>query len=122
MVNDDDLRKLRALAEKYRIHQRAQTDDVPSAHSLTFKAIFQLGQKTFQAYSDSIDAHNEQWKRRNKSRAEWLARSAGELSARVVNESTWRLTIEKPILERFSTEIAWYPYVPNSPNPANVAS
>ena len=103
MVNVDDLRKLRALAEKYRIHQKAQTDDVPPAHSLTFKAIYQLSQMTFQAYNDSIDSNNEQWKRRNKSRAEWLARSAGELSARVVNESRWRSIIERPIMERFST-------------------
>ena len=110
MVSDEDLRELRILADQYRISQKCQSDDWPSAHDSTFQCIQALSQTSFQTYIDSINrqSDNELWRRQNKARAEWLAEQAGRLARNTANESAWRMRIENAILERFSVEVAWY--------------
>lgn len=110
MVSDEDLRKLKSLADQYHISQKLQSDSWPPALEPTFQCIKNLSQTTFQAYSDGINgrSENEPWRRQNKARAEWLVEQAGRLSKNPVNESAWRMRIENAILERFSVEVAWY--------------
>ena len=109
MVSDEDLGKLRQLANEYRISQKSQSDGWPSAHAPTFKLIQDLSKISFQAYRDRIEDHIEEpWRKQNKARVEWLVEQAHQLSTSTANEFSWRMRIENQILERFSVEIAWY--------------
>jgi hypothetical protein len=122
MVNDEDLRKIERLAEQYHIRKRLQSDAWPAAHESVFQHIQELGQTTFQAYSDSIDAQSDRrfWRRQNRARTLSLVQQASHLLRNEANESAWRMGIENTILDRFSVEVAWCVKLLQSPDPVHV--
>ena len=115
MVYDEDLsslRKLRLLADRYRIKQRHQNEPWPAAQVSTFQKVAQVNRQSFETYSESIDdqsgsASYSNVKKYNCDRAKWLVDQASRLSSNTTNESGWRMRIENTILERLSLQVAW---------------
>lgn len=109
MGDGNDPRNLQALVDEHRIRQIPQDKLWPLALTPTFRAIRDLGGRTFEDYCHIIDtgAGVELWRQANKSRAEWLMKRAANLQGNATNENTWRHRVEPVLLEPFYVEVAW---------------
>lgn len=109
MGGDAHLRNLDVLAGQYGIHQKSQSDPWPASLQATFRQVQKISLKNFSTYSNSVkfSPDAEPWKRENKARVEWLVKQASRLTQTTRNESSWRMSIENIVLDRFSLEVAW---------------
>ena len=108
---EDKLSKLRRLARAYGITFKSTSEkDWPDAHSSTFAAIKNLGDRKFDSYHEHVSVHasEQPWTQQIKQRAQGLANRSEQLFKQQRNETGWRLNLEPRVFSRFKAEVAWY--------------
>jgi hypothetical protein len=80
----------------------------PAWHQETFDQIDKIGEQKYDDYAtDGVDYTGKPYRRQTKNRAQFLVERARALLSQRRNEMGWRYHIEKAVLARFQSEVAW---------------
>ena len=107
MTVTEDLRGLYQQSDII-IYDRPDRNLWPAWHQDTFDQVDKICEQKYDDYAtDGVDCTDKPYRRQTKHRAEWLADRTTALLPQRRNEIGWRFALEKEVLLKFHSEVAW---------------